>query len=54
MFHIIELYRAALIGPPDYTLMAGDALQALAWAVAIFLVGVAGFVRYETRMVRYL
>jgi teichoic acid transport system permease protein len=54
MFHIIELYRAALIGPPDYTLMTGDALQALAWAVAIFLVGVAGFVRYETRMVRYL
>jgi teichoic acid transport system permease protein len=54
MFHLIELYRAALIGPPDYSFIATDALQALAWAVVVFVVGVAGFVRYETRMVRYL
>ncbi|HET7846615.1 MAG TPA: ABC transporter permease [Acidimicrobiia bacterium] len=59
MFHIIGLYRAALIGNVDYPLVdyplvTSDLLISLAWAVGIFVIGVAGFIRYETRMVRYL
>ncbi|HEY6629361.1 MAG TPA: ABC transporter permease [Acidimicrobiia bacterium] len=54
MFHIIELYRAALIGHPNYVFDINDLWVALAWAVVVFVVGVAGFIRYETRMVRYL
>lgn len=54
MFHLIELYRSALIGAPDYPFEFGDLLISLAWAVAVFVLGVAGFIRYETRMVRYL
>jgi teichoic acid transport system permease protein len=54
MFHLIELYRSALIGHPNYLFELGDLWPALAWGVGTFLVGVAGFVRYETRMVRYL
>ena len=54
MFHIIELYRAALIGHPGYVFDINDLWVALAWAVVVFVVGVAGFIRYETRMVRYL
>jgi ABC-type polysaccharide/polyol phosphate export permease len=54
MFHLIGLYRTALIGYPDYPFQLGDLLISLAWAVAVFVLGVAGFIRYETRMVRYL
>jgi teichoic acid transport system permease protein len=54
MFHIIALYRAALLGPPDYLFDTGDLIITLAWALGIFVIGVAGFIRYETRMVRYL
>jgi teichoic acid transport system permease protein len=54
MFHLIELYRTALIGYPTYPFQLEDLLLSLAWAAAIFVVGVAGFIRYETRMVRYL
>ena len=54
MFHLIELYRTALIGYPAYPFQLDDLLLSLAWAVGTFVVGVAGFIRYETRMVRYL
>jgi teichoic acid transport system permease protein len=54
MFHFIALYRTALIGYPGYPLQLEAVLVSLAWAVAIFIIGVAGFIRYETRMVRYL
>jgi teichoic acid transport system permease protein len=54
MFHIIELYRAALIGHPTYVFSMSDLGWSLAWAVGVFIIGVAGFIRYETRMVRYL
>ncbi|MGH8916387.1 MAG: hypothetical protein ACRDZM_17960, partial [Acidimicrobiia bacterium] len=54
MFHFIELYRTALIGYPVYPFSLGDVVIPLAWAVAVFAIGVAGFIRYETRMVRYL
>lgn len=54
MFHIVELYRAALIGHPTYVFTWGDLIPALAWALGVFIVGVALFIRYETRMVRYL
>lgn len=54
MFHLIELYRTALIGYPTYPFQLEDLLISLAWAVGTFVVGVAGFIRYETRMVRYL
>jgi ABC-type polysaccharide/polyol phosphate export permease len=54
MFHLIGLYRTALIGYPDYPFQFGDLVISLAWAVAVFVLGVAGFIRYETRMVRYL
>jgi teichoic acid transport system permease protein len=54
MFHLIGLYRTALIGYPDYPFQFGDLLVSFAWAVAVFVLGVAGFIRYETRMVRYL
>jgi teichoic acid transport system permease protein len=54
MFHLIELYRTALIGYPTYPFNMDDLLAALAWAVVVSIGGVAGFIRYETRMVRYL
>jgi teichoic acid transport system permease protein len=54
MFPLIELYRSALIGTADYPFDPGDLLISLAWAVSVFVLGVAGFIRYETRMVRYL
>ena len=53
MFHLIELYRTALIGS-TYPFHLDDLVLSLAWAVGTFVVGVAGFIRYETRMVRYL
>ena len=54
MYHIIELYRTALIGHPDYPFNIDNLLVALAWALVVCVIGVAGFIRYETRMVRYL
>jgi teichoic acid transport system permease protein len=54
MFHLIELYRTALIGYPAYPFHLSDLVLPLAWAFAVFVLGVAGFIRYETRMVRYL
>jgi len=54
MFHLIELYRTALIGRPGYPFNVEDLLVSLAWTGAVFVFGVAGFIRYETRMVRYL
>jgi teichoic acid transport system permease protein len=54
MFHLIALYRTALIGYPTYPFHMDDLLVSLAWALVVFVVGVAGFIRYETRMVRYL
>lgn len=54
MFHLIELYRTALIGYPNYPFDSNDLWITLTWAVAVFVIGVAGFIRYETRMVRYL
>jgi teichoic acid transport system permease protein len=54
MFHMIEMYRAALIGHPTYLFDGQDLLWSLGWAVVVFVIGVAGFIRYETRMVRYL
>jgi len=54
LFPLISLYRSALIGRPEYPFQVDDLLMSLAWAVAIFLIGVAGFIRYENRMVRYL
>ena len=54
MFHIIALYRSALIGQPDYPFQFSNLWPAMAWAIVVFLIGVAGFVRSETRMVRYL
>jgi teichoic acid transport system permease protein len=54
MFHIIELYRTALIGYPGYPFDATDLWITMAWAVVVFVFGVAGFIRYENRMVRYL
>jgi teichoic acid transport system permease protein len=54
MFHIIALYRTALIGYPDYPFQWNDLWNSLAWGLGVFLIGVASFVRYETRMVRYL
>jgi len=54
MYHIIELYRAALIGHPDYVFAMSDLTISLAWALGAALIGVGTFVKYETRMVRYL
>lgn len=54
MFHLLDLYRTALIGYPTYPLNMNALLISLAWAVVVFVLGVAGFIRYETRMVRYL
>jgi teichoic acid transport system permease protein len=54
MFHMVELYRMALIGQPTYPFEVESLLISLAWASVVFVIGVAGFIRYETRMVRYL
>ncbi|HKX75253.1 MAG TPA: ABC transporter permease [Acidimicrobiia bacterium] len=51
MFPMIEVYRAALLGYPlDLTHLAWFAF----WAVAVLIVGIALFVKYEGQIVRYL
>jgi teichoic acid transport system permease protein len=54
MYHLIGLYRTALIGYPDYPFNVDNLMVALAWALGLAVVGVGTFVKYETRMVRYL
>jgi len=54
MFHIIALYRTALIGGTTYPFVLENLIVAIAWALGVFVIGVAGLIRYETRMVRYL
>ena len=54
MYHLIELYRTALIGYPDYPLDLTNLTVSLAWALGLAVIGVGMFVKYETRMVRYL
>ncbi len=51
MFSIIGLYRSALLGTPIHAqhLLAGSI-----WSLAVFLLGVGLFVKYEGHMVRYL
>ncbi len=51
MFHLIGMYRTALLGYPFEPQML--AISAI-WALGLFLVGSALFVTYENRMVRYL
>lgn len=51
MFSAISVYRTAMLGYPFDPQML---LMFTAWALAIFLLGVALFVRYETKIVRYL
>lgn len=51
LFPILTMYRHALMGQA----LSGDqVLYASTWAVAVFLLGVALFVRSEARMTRYL
>jgi ABC-type polysaccharide/polyol phosphate export permease len=52
LFSILDLYRHALTGV-DIDL-AASLLTALAWAVALSVLGVAWFVKYEGKMARYL
>jgi teichoic acid transport system permease protein len=54
MYHVIGMYRTALIGYPDYPFNVDNLMVALAWALGLAVVGVGTFVKYETRMVRYL
>ena len=51
MFSIIGLYRSVLLGTPVHAqhLIAGSI-----WSVAVLIVGVGLFARYEGHMVRYL
>ena len=51
MFPIIALYRTALLG---YPLERADLIAAVIWCVATGVVGIAMFIKYEGRMVRYL
>ena len=51
MFHMISLYRAVLLG---YPLQAESIFWAVAWSLVVGVAGVAMFVKYESRMVRYL
>ncbi len=51
MFSIVGLYRSALLGGPFHM---EHLIGAVAWATAIGVIGVAAFVKYEGRMVRYL
>lgn len=51
MFGLIGLYRAALTSSPfDPTALLTSSL----WAIAALIIGVGSFVRFESRMVRYL
>lgn len=51
MFHLIAMYRTALLG---YPFDPGALLASVVWAVALLVIGSALFVTYENRMVRYL
>ena len=51
MFNLIALYRTAIL---QYPLDPAALWSAMIWAVAMFVVGVALFVKYEGRMARYL
>jgi len=51
LFPLISVYRAALIGDPFDPAMLG---QFAIWAVAVGLIGMALFVRYEGKIARHL
>jgi teichoic acid transport system permease protein len=51
MFPIIAVYRTALLG---YPLEQADLVAMLVWCLAVGVVGIAMFIKYEGRMVRYL
>ena len=51
MFHLIAMYRTALMGAP---FESGALLVSGVWAVALLLLGAGMFVTYENKMVRYL
>jgi teichoic acid transport system permease protein len=51
MFPIIAVYRAALL---DYPLVRADLVAMGAWCLVVGVVGIAMFIKYEGRMVRYL
>lgn len=51
MFPIIAVYRTALLG---YSLERADLVAMVAWCVAVGIFGIAMFIKYEGRMVRYL
>jgi teichoic acid transport system permease protein len=51
MFSLISVYRSALLG---YPLDMNALVTAALWSAGVFVVGVAVFVKYEGRMVRYL
>ena len=51
MFHLIALYRSALLG---YPFTSANIVGSGLWAFAIGIVGVASFIRYEGHMVRHL
>lgn len=51
MFPILGLFRHALIGDP---LRSSDVVTATSWALLLFVIGVASFVKSEGRMARYL
>jgi teichoic acid transport system permease protein len=51
LFPMLALFRHALMGLP---MGADDVLTATAWALSTMVIGVGAFVRYESRMTRYL
>lgn len=51
LFSMLAVFRHALMGLP---LGGGEVLTAAAWAIGMMVVGVGLFVRYESRMTRYL
>lgn len=51
MFPMIAVYRTAFLG---YPLDSADLIASAVWAVVVGVIGVAAFVKYEGRMVRYL
>ena len=51
LFSLIGLYRSVLLG---YDFQMSELVGASVWAGAVALVGLALFVRYEGKMVRYL
>ena len=51
LFSMLAVFRHALMGLP---LDGSEVLTATAWAIGMMVVGVSLFVRYESRMTRYL